>query len=1119
MKSKILIPFLCLIITSNIYSQETIHAKSKTADIRDGDNFFKSYWTITPEVKPDIYKASCKNGTVTFYTDIDSISFFVVPDSTYNFSIILNKKDTAFIQIVYAPGFLDILTSAGDYNYNDKRYIPEFGYQSCNDKELKNLREKFNLDLIAGDGDDFDKANNIMHWIHKTITYDGSCQNPSSKNSIDLIEICKTENRPLNCRMMATIMNECCLAIGLKSRFITCMPKEIKYNDCHVINIVFVNELNKWVWFDPSFDLYVIDEKDNILSVEEVREGLIINKPMKISNDSIIYNGTTITSDIYLKSYMAKNLYRIECTQVSEYDTETKKEDKHIGYIELLPLDATNQSPQHFEKISERTGMKSKYYKTNNPDLFWAIPVDKSIDIKDVFKTLEASIQAKDSASIMELFNQSDTDFFERTSRKYKNWLALEDFNYNHRLNSVSTNGDTTVAVLFQKTSYTSHELSTTKASWNTIKLIKGTNDWKIVAENERKYAKADFTDLSVELDTVNSLMHGKAIIKIDIIEQGEDNLLLALNRGLKLTSIKTEDGVNLDYEQVDRSIIVPWHTAFKGNENLTITVSFKGSLFNESKAKGYSQVNIGPRGSFASWTTYWYPRLPESFSKSKGRISYLVPAGLTVASNGKLIKKEKVKDKEKHIFEVNTPLDYSFAAAEYTHQEEVVDNIVIGVYFIEEKPYKANLYVDSCVQIIRYLKKLYGMYPFDSYSIVELSSDAVGGLGGSSEQGMNFFSSKFLADSSFNLPLFSHEIGHSWWANWVISADGNVIDEGLAEMTAVFCVENFHGEKVMWDFLKNGTPTFPISANAFFLYYANQIGKDIELGINRPEKDGILHELADHKGQFVYNMLRETIGHEAFVEGLRNVIQHYALKPIKLSELREEWEKTSGTDLKWFFDQWFFRKGAPEFNLNYIIEPKDNSFRVKGNVKQLRDIYIVDAEIALVNGNKKDIKILKITDKETAFDFIVSTKPDTVLFDPDYKIFRWTEEYVYQSLIKKGAALRINKQYDEAIAKLTQLLDKQPDNLEGHYQIARAYQELDKLAEAEQHYYLIIGQYQKTNIHHWTVSWSYINLGQLYEEMGKHEEAKKMYNEALSLPDIYASYDRAQKYLKGEKD
>ena len=67
-----------------------IKSNSNIVSIQDGDNFAKDSWNLSPETKPDIYETSVKKGQkkkVTFKTDIDSISFDVEPDKTYNFII------------------------------------------------------------------------------------------------------------------------------------------------------------------------------------------------------------------------------------------------------------------------------------------------------------------------------------------------------------------------------------------------------------------------------------------------------------------------------------------------------------------------------------------------------------------------------------------------------------------------------------------------------------------------------------------------------------------------------------------------------------------------------------------------------------------------------------------------------------------------------------------------------------------------------------------------------------------------------------------------------------------------------------------------------------------------
>ncbi len=213
-----------------------------------------------------------------------------------------------------------------------------------------------------------------MHWVHNLVRHDGSSNNPTLKNAIDLIRVCKTENRGVNCRMLATILNECYLSLGIKSRYITCMPKETQFDDCHVINMVYSSELNKWIWIDPTFDAYVMDDKGNLLGIQEVRERLVKGLPLVLNADANWNRNVLQTKEEYLENYMAKNLYRLETPVISQYDSETWKNGKSIEYVELLPLDGLVQEPQKKMVKNNQTGVTFTNYKTNNPDLFWTKP-------------------------------------------------------------------------------------------------------------------------------------------------------------------------------------------------------------------------------------------------------------------------------------------------------------------------------------------------------------------------------------------------------------------------------------------------------------------------------------------------------------------------------------------------------------------------------------------------------------------------------------------------------------------------------------------------------------------------------------------------------------------------
>jgi hypothetical protein len=106
MKTSIKTIFILLFVSFNlIFAQEKaklITATTQKVSIKDGNNPKTTWWEyLQKNVKPVVYHIAKinQNRKVTFYTDIDSISFEVKPNSTYNFKVLLNSKDTCFAQI------------------------------------------------------------------------------------------------------------------------------------------------------------------------------------------------------------------------------------------------------------------------------------------------------------------------------------------------------------------------------------------------------------------------------------------------------------------------------------------------------------------------------------------------------------------------------------------------------------------------------------------------------------------------------------------------------------------------------------------------------------------------------------------------------------------------------------------------------------------------------------------------------------------------------------------------------------------------------------------------------------------------------------------------------------
>lgn len=292
-----------------------------------------------------------------------------------NYTHIVNDPD--LITLHNTQRYQDLLSplrEVGDYPYilekgarydpKDHRPFPSFQYQPSSDSPLVALRKGLDLDSIAGGGSDVNRVIRLLHWMHDLIPHDGNHANPAVRNAMSLVAVCKREHRGLNCRGLAIALNECYLALGYRSRYVTCMPKDSLGTDpdCHVINTVFIPSLNKWIWIDPTNDAYVMNEKGELLGIEEVRERLITHQPLIVNPDANWNHRSAVTKEDYLEYYMSKNLYRLICPVNSTYDLETPAKGKSVEYIQLLPLDYFRQQPN-------RTT-----FNTNNPTLFWAAP-------------------------------------------------------------------------------------------------------------------------------------------------------------------------------------------------------------------------------------------------------------------------------------------------------------------------------------------------------------------------------------------------------------------------------------------------------------------------------------------------------------------------------------------------------------------------------------------------------------------------------------------------------------------------------------------------------------------------------------------------------------------------
>lgn len=257
---------------------------------------------------------------------------------------------------------VELLRSAGAYQKDTNAVSIRIIHDTLRAREI---RDYFQLDtLYTPDADTWTKARAIGRFVTSHIPHDNQKEWPVRVNAIGLWEYTKDVAPAFNCRLHSILTFELLLSAGLDAKYITCMPADPEDTDCHVVNEVWLPELEKWAMVDTDMNHYITGTDGVQLSLKEIREHYIAGEEMVIYNlleDSIEENAS------YYRAYMAKNTYWFSCWgELSYYIEDHTVEDVvRDHYYHLVP--------SGFEPFSNN----GKSVATSDDEQFWASPASK----------------------------------------------------------------------------------------------------------------------------------------------------------------------------------------------------------------------------------------------------------------------------------------------------------------------------------------------------------------------------------------------------------------------------------------------------------------------------------------------------------------------------------------------------------------------------------------------------------------------------------------------------------------------------------------------------------------------------------------------------------------------
>jgi hypothetical protein len=232
------------------------------------------------------------------------------------------------------------------------------------------LKNKYELDKVAGNGNDLSKALNILYWLCKHTYHKGNYDNHVSKNSLDLLEYSfdKEDDGGLNCLNLSFILTECLLSIGLPAHTVRILPFSYKDTDNHVVTHVYIKSMEKWIMLDPTWCSYFSDTDENILNIFEIRHIFADNKDVYL-NDGFSYNGQNLIKNLqevqWYKRYMAKNLFYFDVNEISTFGQDNVGKTLYLSPESFDPFEETIKNYEYrieFTKTDNRIDESEKTY-------------------------------------------------------------------------------------------------------------------------------------------------------------------------------------------------------------------------------------------------------------------------------------------------------------------------------------------------------------------------------------------------------------------------------------------------------------------------------------------------------------------------------------------------------------------------------------------------------------------------------------------------------------------------------------------------------------------------------------------------------------------------------------
>jgi aminopeptidase N len=283
----------------------------------------------------------------------------------------------------------------------------------------------------------------------------------------------------------------------------------------------------------------------------------------------------------------------------------------------------------------------------------------------------------------------------------------------------------------------------------------------------------------------------------------------------------------------------------------------------------------------------------------------------------------------------------------------------------------------DRTADIARFYQSLLGDSPYPSFTLALIETSLPGGHSPAYFAALNqplpntplTWRSDPANFEGFSDFFLAHELAHQWWGQAVgwQNYHEQWLSEGFAQYFAGLYAKHSRGNDVFAGVLRQWRKWSMDKSDQGPVYLGYRLG-------HIKNDSRVFRALVYNKGAAVLQMLRNLIGDDAFLRGLRRFYRESRFAKAGTEDLRRAMEKESDQSLERFFERWIYNATLPSVTFDSRVEATPSGQEVVLRFEQSGEIFDLPITVTLQYADRRSVDVLvpvtdRVVEKRVALD------------------------------------------------------------------------------------------------------------------------------------------------------